>query len=368
MPGRTRKNPRDKPRNAAREKLPASPKRKKKKLTRPATLVNTQTLESLKESQRQLKIVLDAAHTGIWEWNIKTGKLSWSDTVLEIYRISRAAFGNCYEDFISKVHPEDRPGIIQHVTQALEHGTNYHIEHRILFEDGTVGWVEAFGNVLRDKKGNPVKMTGTAQDITHKKRIEKEREEWKIRHEMISTSAGLVIYDYAILSGEIVWSGNSLEVLGYPPEELGNLDQWVDRIHPDDQQEAFYLLDIAQKTLAPYDVYYRFLTKSGMYCYMHDRGFFLGDNAGQATRMLGMMNDVTERVKAEELLRESEQRFRTLQQASFGGIGLHDKGIIVDCNQGLCDITGYTYAELMGSNGLALVAPEWRDFVMEKIL
>lgn len=65
---------------------------------------------------------------------------------------------------------------------------------------------------------------------------------------------------------------------------------------------------------------------------------------------------------------ESEQRFRTLQQASFGGIGLHDKGVIIDCNQGLCDLTGYSYDELIGFNGLLLIPPEHRKFVMEKII
>jgi PAS domain S-box-containing protein len=65
---------------------------------------------------------------------------------------------------------------------------------------------------------------------------------------------------------------------------------------------------------------------------------------------------------------ESEQRFRTLQQASFGGIGLHDKGVIIDCNQGLCDLTGYSYEELIGYNGLILIAEENRKFVMDKIV
>jgi PAS domain S-box-containing protein len=61
-------------------------------------------------------------------------------------------------------------------------------------------------------------------------------------------------------------------------------------------------------------------------------------------------------------------RFRTLQEASFGGIGLHNKGVILDCNQGLCDITGYSYNELIGSNGLELIAPEYRDLVYQKIV
>jgi len=65
---------------------------------------------------------------------------------------------------------------------------------------------------------------------------------------------------------------------------------------------------------------------------------------------------------------ESERRFRTLQQASFGGIGLHDKGVIIDCNQGLCDLTGYSYEELIGFNGLLLIAEPDRKLVMERII
>lgn len=71
--------------------------------------------------------------------------------------------------------------------------------------------------------------------------------------------------------------------------------------------------------------------------------------------------------KTEALLRESEERFKALHNASFGGIAIHDKGVILDCNQGLSDICGFTNAELVGMNGLLLIAPEWRESVMEKI-
>jgi len=67
-------------------------------------------------------------------------------------------------------------------------------------------------------------------------------------------------------------------------------------------------------------------------------------------------------------LKESEQRFEILHNASFGGIAVHDKGLILDCNQGLSDITQYSMKELIGMNGLMLIAPEYRDFIMEKIL
>lgn len=82
---------------------------------------------------------------------------------------------------------------------------------------------------------------------------------------------------------------------------------------------------------------------------------------------IGIVRDITERKIAEEKLRESEERFRALHDASFGGIAIHDQGVIIDCNQGLSEITGYSRDELIGMDGLRLIAPNWRSMVKEKI-
>lgn len=86
----------------------------------------------------------------------------------------------------------------------------------------------------------------------------------------------------------------------------------------------------------------------------------------------GLEETVKERTEhlnlANEKIRESEQRFKILHDASFGGLAIHDKGVILDCNQGLSDITGFGIDELMGMDGLLLIAPDYRDFVMDKIV
>ncbi len=73
------------------------------------------------------------------------------------------------------------------------------------------------------------------------------------------------------------------------------------------------------------------------------------------------------RKKVELELLESEERFKALHNASFGGIAIHDKGIILDCNHGLSEMFGYSVQELIGMNGLLLIAPQDRDFVINKI-
>jgi len=86
----------------------------------------------------------------------------------------------------------------------------------------------------------------------------------------------------------------------------------------------------------------------------------------QATEKLKNQN--LELIKAKNIAQESEARFKALHNASFGGIAIHDKGIILDCNLGLSTISGYSHAELIGMDGLTLLSPEDREKVMANIL
>ena len=82
----------------------------------------------------------------------------------------------------------------------------------------------------------------------------------------------------------------------------------------------------------------------------------------------GVIFDISEQKQTEEALKESEERFKLLHNASFGGISIHDKGIILDCNQGLAEMTQYSLKELMGMDGLLLIAPDYRDLVRKNIM
>ena len=87
---------------------------------------------------------------------------------------------------------------------------------------------------------------------------------------------------------------------------------------------------------------------------------------GRMVRM-EIATDITGRKQAEDALRESEARFKALHNASFGGIAIHDHGLILDCNQGLTAITGYAQDELIGMDGLRLISPKSLDLVKKNI-
>jgi len=110
------------------------------------------------------------------------------------------------------------------------------------------------------------------------------------------------------------------------------------------------------------------ISSNGSEYQISDSAAPIKNRKNEITGVVLVFSDVTEKYQSERLLKESEERFRALHNASFGGITIHDKGRIIECNQGLSQITGYSYEELIGMDGLLLIAPESRDMVMGNIL
>ncbi|NJD38372.1 MAG: PAS domain S-box protein [Geobacter sp.] len=109
------------------------------------------------------------------------------------------------------------------------------------------------------------------------------------------------------------------------------------------------------------------LTTTGNRGWVDNRKYPIHDENGAIIGLYGIARDITERMQMELNLKESEERFRALSNASFGGIIIHDKGLILECNQGLSDITGFSYQELVGTDGLRLIAPESLATVLHNI-
>lgn len=132
--------------------------------------------EGLHQREQQLRLALEAANMGNWDYDVQTGVVKWSSGLEAIHGIPKGSFGGSFEDYLADTHPEDRQRVIESLTQTLEHGDEHDIEYRICRPDGTSRWVQGKGVVIRDDSGAPVHMSGVCIDITERKLAEDERE------------------------------------------------------------------------------------------------------------------------------------------------------------------------------------------------
>ncbi|MGC1393132.1 MAG: response regulator [Coleofasciculaceae cyanobacterium] len=168
-----------------------------------------QQTERARLSEKQLRIALEAAQMGTWNWDIQTGKIIHSVTTEAIYGLSPGAFEGTLESFLASIHPEDRAIVSEAIRRTLEEKAEYDLEFRIIRPDGTVRWVASKGQVyykeveedaafaLKDSdlsvraneaeaKSFAVKMTGINMDVTERKRTQEELQRQNRRSQLFA--------------------------------------------------------------------------------------------------------------------------------------------------------------------------------------
>jgi diguanylate cyclase (GGDEF)-like protein/PAS domain S-box-containing protein len=128
--------------------------------------------EEIKKSEASLVDAQRIAHLGNWDWDIVKNELHWSDEIYRIFGLTPQEFGATYEVFLNSVHPDDREFVEDSVNKALKDKNPYSIDHRIVLPDGSIRIVHEQAEVTYDETGKPVRMTGTVQDITKRKKME----------------------------------------------------------------------------------------------------------------------------------------------------------------------------------------------------
>ena len=128
----------------------------------------------LELSEEGLRLALEAGRMGVWDWDLTSGALRWSENLEPIHGLAPGSFGGTFAAFRDLVHPEDRTAVDQANARAVENRTGLDIEFRTLAPDGAVRWMAGKGRVLPDAGGRPVRMIGVGMDITERKRLEDE--------------------------------------------------------------------------------------------------------------------------------------------------------------------------------------------------
>ena len=138
--------------------------------------------QKLKKSEDRLRQAQKMAKLGHWDWEMATGELFWSDEVYKIFGQDRTNFHPTAESFERCIHPDDLQKFQNERDTALAEKRPVDIEHRIILPDGTARHVQERAEIIRDKDGNAVRVSGTVQDITERKKAEEKIKESEERY------------------------------------------------------------------------------------------------------------------------------------------------------------------------------------------
>jgi PAS domain S-box-containing protein len=148
------------------------------------------TQEALRASEERLDLAQRAGRIGTFEWDIRTGAVSWSTVKEELYGLPAGGFGGRYEDWKRAVHPDDRDRAEADRRRAVAERTELDTEFRIVRPDGETRWIASKGKVFYAADGEPLRMLGVSLDVTERKRIESElRDADRKKDEFLATLA-----------------------------------------------------------------------------------------------------------------------------------------------------------------------------------
>ncbi len=146
-------------------------------------------------------------------------------------------------------------------------------------------------------------------DITDRVKAEKELKDSNLRYELVTQATSDAIYDWDLKSNYLFWGEGFYNIFGYSQSEfLPTLDSWLEQIHPEDKAHiAESLTRVLEAVDNHWEAEYKFKKADGKYAFVTEKGFILRDEKGEAFRMVGAIQDVTEKKKLEELLDEASR-------------------------------------------------------------
>lgn len=259
------------------------------------------TEEALRESEERLRLAQEAVHLGIFEWDIQGNKNYWSPEMERIYGLSPGSFGNSYEHWIERVHPDDRDQLERQAHSHFQEGGTVDSHFRIVWPFGEIRWVFSRGTLFRDATGKPMRMLGFSVDITERKRAEEALRESEERFRLVTNTAPVMIWMSGPDKLRTYFNEPWLEFTGRPLErEIGN--GWAEGVHREDFATCLDTYVSAFDRRQNFRVEYRLRRHDGEYRWVLDLGKPRFNSDGSFAGYIGSCIDVTQRKEAEEAL------------------------------------------------------------------
>ena len=287
---------------------------------------NKKAADALRASEERLRLAQQAAHIGTFERDLDTGVLTWTAEMESVYGLPPGRFPQSRRDLEELIHPQDRARVHDLIDQALLDGKPASAEWRVFWPDGTLHWVAGRWRALMNQVGKPIRVIGVNMDITARKLTEEKLGEYE---RAVEGAEEIIIvvdrqYRYLIANREFLRRHNlsQEQVIGHFIHEFMPKKIFNGVVKP--QLEQCF-----QGKVVRYEMRYT-------YPEFGDRdllvSYFPIESSNGIDRAACILQDVTERKQAEEVLRGMSRRLIDAQEQERARIAreLHD-----DINQRL---------------------------------
>jgi PAS domain S-box-containing protein len=261
---------------------------------------------ALAASEERHRLAARATNDVIWDWDIRTSAVEWSDGASGAFRTTPGEIGRTIEWWSERIHPDDRDATTASLADALDSDVQiWTAEYRFLCGDGTYAEVLDRGYMLREADGRPRRMIGSMLNLSERRAAERERDRF------FSLSADM--FCIASYTGQFVRVNPAFcSVLGYEADELLGTPV-LDLIHPDDRTAAVEGARSLATGATAQRYENRIRCRDGGYKWL---GWTLQSAGKDEGLVYAVARDVTEQKRAEERLRASEEWYRLLFDAN----------------------------------------------------
>jgi PAS domain S-box-containing protein len=317
--------------------------------------------DTLRESDARFRLAAQAGKMYAYEWDLTTDRIVRSGDISGVLgSASQASLTR--EQLLARVHPDDQGIFKAAVNERTPENPDVQISYRFLGPDGTVEWLEKTAHAFFDERGTMIRMIGMVADITERKRAENAIRDGEMRYRRIveTTNEGVWVLDSKLQNSYV--NDRMAEMLGYQPQEMIGKSVF-DFYFPWDVERKKQVLRRRQEGLGE-QIEERLRRRDGSELWVRLAATPVFKDNGEFDGALAMVSDITERKRAEETLRESEEKFRSVfLGAGVGMIIVSPEGRFLAANKTFCDCLGYTEQELLKRTVESVTLPEdWPAF------